>query len=236
MANEFSLEVIKREQLTRGGLNQLRKNDQIPGIYYSYDSKESVSFYVERKVLREAHKSGARIFSINVGDKKRTVIFKSIQYHPVTDAVMHIDLYGVKMDQVVTINVEIKLKGTASGVIEEGGILVPGLNEISIECLPMDIPEFIELDISELELGDSLRVEDMSLDEKLNIKSSPDQIIASVTHPMKEEEVVTTEGEDEEEFIEEGAEGTEGDETKKDGDGQTKDSSSDDNNKDSQES
>ena len=136
-------------------------------------------------MLREAYKSGARIFNISVGSKKRTVIFKAIDYHPVTDEVIHVDLYGVKMDQLVSVNVQIRLIGDAAG-IKEGGILVQGQDEIEIECLPMDIPEFIEVDISVLELGDVMRLEDLQLDQKLSVKSSADQIVASVTHQMAE--------------------------------------------------
>ena len=107
------------------------------------------------------------------------------------------------MDQAVTVFVAVNLIGTAKG-IQEGGILVQGQSEIEIDCLPMDIPEFLEVDITELGIGDVLRVEDMQLDEKLSIKTSSAQIIASVTHQMKEEETVTVEGDETDEaFMEE---------------------------------
>tara|TARA_Y100000748_G_scaffold167751_1_gene140290 strand:+ start:5418 stop:6101 length:684 start_codon:yes stop_codon:yes gene_type:complete len=207
MTNEFTLEVTKRDSVSKNAIKQMRKDGKVPGIYYSHDSKNSIPFYIERQVLRQAYKSGARIFSINVGSKKRTVIFKSVDYHPVTDQVLHIDLYGVKMDQAVTISVELKLTGSAKGVVE-GGILVQGLNELEIDCLPMDIPEFLEADISNLNLGDSLRVANLQLDEKFDIKSSEDQIIASVTHPMKEEKA-TDSTEEEGEFLDESGASTE---------------------------
>ena len=203
MANEFNLELTKRNIGNKGVLKKLRKENKIPGIYYSHDSKASVPFYIDRKILREAHKSGARIFNITVGSKKRTVIFKAVDYHPVTDEVIHVDLYGVKMDQAVAVNVAVHLLGTAMGTVE-GGILVAGLSEIEIECLPLSIPENIEVDISHLEIGNVLRVEDLVVNDDISIKSSPDQIIASVTHPMKEEEVVVEE--EDEEFMEEGEE------------------------------
>ena len=234
MAKEFSLEVSKRELSNKGNLKNLRRKNLVPGIFYSHDSKTSIPFTIEKHILREAHKSGARIFSINVGDKKRTVIFKSVEYHSVTDEVLHIDLYGVKMDQAVTVNVEVRLIGSATGVTE-GGILVQGLSEISIECFPLDIPEFIEVDVTELALGDSIRVEDLALGEKLKIQSAPEQILASVTHPMKEiEPEVVEEEEIDEEFIDE-----EGSDEQKDGEPKKPDSesgSSENDKKDSQES
>jgi large subunit ribosomal protein L25 len=218
MANEFNLEVTKRDLENKGALKQLRKDGKVPGIYYSHDSKASIPFYIEKSMLREAYKSGARIFNITVGPKKRTVIFKAVDYHPVTDEVIHVDLYGVKMDRAVNVNVQINLVGDAAG-IKEGGILVQGQDEIEIECLPMDIPEFIEVDISALELGAVLRVENLQLDKKLSVKSSEDQIIASVTHPMAEEVVETIEPEEgEEEFLDEGETSTDGDAPKEDSD------------------
>lgn len=188
MADEFKLDIFKRNNLSKSSLKQLRRDGNIPGIFYSYDSKESIAFYMDNKTLAEAKKSGARIFNIAVGSKKQNVIFKSVQYHPVTDTVLHVDLYGVDMNQAVSVQVQLKLEGNAAGVLNEGGVLVQSLNEIEIECLPSDIPENISVDISELGLGDSFKVEDLKLEEKISIKSDTNQVIASVTQAMKEEE------------------------------------------------
>jgi large subunit ribosomal protein L25 len=188
MADEFKLDIFKRNNLSKSSLKQLRRDGNIPGIFYSYDSKESIAFYMDNKTLAEAKKSGARIFNIAVGSKKQNVIFKSVQYHPVTDVVLHVDLYGVDMNQAVSVQVQLKLEGNAAGVLNEGGVLVQSLNEIEIECLPSDIPENILVDISELGLGDSFKVEDLKLEDKISIKSDTNQVIASVTQAMKEEE------------------------------------------------
>ena len=99
-------------------------------VYYSFDSKSSIPFSIDIKNLRDAQKSGFNIFNINVGSKKRTVLFKSVQYHPVTDEILHIDLYGIKMDQAVTVSVSVTLVGTPKGVQEQGGTLIQGLNEL----------------------------------------------------------------------------------------------------------
>ena len=188
MAQEFKLDIFKRDDISKSSLKQLRRDGNIPGIFYSCNSKESIPFYMENKTLVEAKKSGARIFNIAVGSNKQTVIFKSVQYHPVTDEVLHVDLYGVNMDQVVAVKVQLKLEGNAAGVLNEGGVLVQSLNEVEIECLPSDIPENITIDISELNLGDSLKVEEIELDKKFLLKSDNQQVIASVTQAMKEEE------------------------------------------------
>ena len=79
MANEFNLEVSKREVSNKGSLKRSRKEGLVPGIYYSHDSKSSIPFFIEKTMLREAYKSGARIFNINVGNKKRTVINRKLR-------------------------------------------------------------------------------------------------------------------------------------------------------------
>ena len=196
-AKEFKLEVNKREGSGKKASKQIRREGGIPGVYYSHDSKESISFSIDQKELFEAQKSGAHIFNISVGTKKRNVIFKSVQYHPVTDDILHIDLYGVKMDEKITVKVSIHLTGDATGVKEEGGVLNSPTSEIDIACFPMDIIGAIEVDVTELSIGDSMQVGDIKLDDKLTLMSSPDAVVASVTHAMREEEpVVEEEGED----------------------------------------
>ena len=189
MANEYNLDVNKRDTQGKSDLKQMRRENKVPGVYYSHDSKQSISLYINTSDLTNAQKSNARIFTINVGGKKRNVLFKSVQYHPVTDEILHIDLYGIKMDQLVSVNVLIELIGNAKGVIEEGGILTQGANEVEIECLPNNIPDNITIDVSHLALGDVLRVEDVEKNDNFAIKTSSDQILASITQAMKEEVV-----------------------------------------------
>ena len=227
MAGEFKIEVHKRELSNKkSDLKSLRKDEKIPGVFYSFDSKKSVPLYIEKNSFRDAGKSGAKIFNISVGKNKKNVIFKSIQYHPVTDEVLHIDLYGVDMNRAVSVKVAILLIGNASGVLEEGGVLVQSLNELEVDCLPSDIPDSIEVDISDLKLGDALKVGDIKISEKLDLKTAEEQTIASVTHAMKEEELTPVTEEDEE-FLEEGQEGAESTESSEEGssDGSAKESS-----------
>ena len=218
MSKEFNLVVDKRELVSKGERKRILKEGiKIPGVYYSHDSKESIAFYIEKSELIKAQRADTQIFDITVGGKKRNVLFKSVQYHPVTDQILHVDLYGIKMDQVVSVSVLINLTGTAKGVTE-GGIVVQALNELEIECLPMDIPTSIDLDISELDIGDSLKVEDIVLDNKITAKSNSEQIIVSITQAMKEEELIPQVDEDEELLDGEGAEESEAsdEETKED--------------------
>ncbi len=214
MANEHKIEINKRVDITPQGLKQLRRDGNIPGIYYSSSSKDSLSIFITQKDYHTAIKSGARIFNISVDNKKQNVLFKSVQYHPVTEAVMHVDLYGVRMDQAITIKVPLLLTGNAIGVKDEGGILNQPLNEIEIQCLPSDIPDSFELDISDLSMGNSLSASDIELEEKFTLITSEDSVAVSVTQPMKEVDPEVEVDEDEL-FLDEDGEPIEGEEGEK---------------------
>ena len=216
MATEHKIDINRRENINKKDVKQLRKEDNIPGVYYSSSSKESAPITITQGEYYKAVKSGARIFSITVGGEKQTVLFKSVQYHPVTEQVLHIDLYGIKMDKPVNIKISVQLTGNPLGVMEEGGVLNQATNEIEIQCLPADIPDFVETDISNLNLGDSINVGSIDLDEKITLVTPDDTVLASVTHAMKEIEPVVEVDEDEL-FLDEEGEPIEGDETEKEG-------------------
>ena len=204
MAEDYKIDVNKREGNSKQAVKQLRREGNIPGVYYSADSKSSHSFFITQEVFQDAVKSRAHIFNISVGGKKRNVLFKSVQYHPVTDEVLHIDLYGVKMDEVVNVKVAINFIGDPKGVREEGGVLSQATNEIEIQCLPGDIPDAIDVDISEIGLGDSINASVIVMDGKITLLTSKDTVLASVTHAMREIEPVVVEvDEDEEVFLDE---------------------------------
>jgi len=187
---EYKIEVQKRDLSSKKSfVKGLRRSGDIPGIYYSHDSKESIPFLVTQKVLREALKSDSQVYKINVGDKLRDVIIKSIQYHPITEEMLHIDLYGVDMDTKVTVKVPILITGQPIGVREEGGVLNQSMAELDIECLPSDIPQNIEADVSNLAIGDTIRLENITVADNLTLVGDSDMLIASVVAPAKQEEV-----------------------------------------------
>ena len=191
---DYKIEVQKRELSTKKSfVKGLRHNGDIPGIYYSHDSKESIPFIVTQKTLREALKSDSQVYKINVGSKTRDVIIKSIQYHPITEKMIHIDLYGVDMDTKVTVKVPIVIIGQSVGIREEGGVLNQSMTEVDIECLPQDIPQNIEVDISDLAIGDTLRLENIKISDNLELVGDLEMLIASVVAPAKQEEVEDSE-------------------------------------------
>ena len=214
MATEYKLEIHHREDFGKKANKVLRKGGNIPGVFYSADSKSSAHFYIDEKELIAAAKSGAHLYKVSVGEKLRTVLFKDVQYHPVTDEVLHLDLYGVKMDEKVQIKVPLQLTGEPIGVTEEGGNLTQPLIELDIICLPTAIPDNIEIDVSEMHLGESMHVGDINLPENVDLAISEDVVVASVTHAMREEDLISTVPEEEEDItFEEGEEPEEGEES-----------------------
>jgi len=187
------IEVNKRELSNKKShVKNLRSMDEIPGIYYSHDSKDSIPFSVSKKVMHDALKSDAQVYQISVGSKARDVIIKSVQYHPISDEMLHIDLYGVKMDQEVTVKVPITIIGQSEGV-KAGGVLNQTLTELDITCLPGNIPQTVEIDITDLNIGDSLRVGQLSLSEGLSVEGDEENLIIAVNEPAQEESTEETE-------------------------------------------
>ena len=198
MAKQFKLTVEKRDLKGNKDLRQLRQDMKIPGVYYSYDGN-NILFQISNNEIKNAIQSGANIFTVNVGGKEQNVVFKSVQYHPVTEQIIHIDLYGVDMNKPISIKIPIVYVGTPSGVSTEGGVVVTNLNEIEISCLPSDIPENIEVDISNVALGENIQAGDVDLGDKFKLVTMEDSALMSVTHVVVEETPVAdeTEGTDE---------------------------------------
>ena len=209
MAKQYKLTVEKRNDSGKFSSKTLRNNKKIPGVYYSYDSS-NILFQIDENEIKNAIQSQANIFTVEVEGKEQNVIFKSVQYHPVTEKIIHIDLYGVDMSKTISIKIPLLFTGTAIGVQGQGGVLITSLNEIEILCLPADIPDNFELDISELELGSNIQAGAIDLDDKFKLVTPEDSTVVSVTHAAKEEEPEVLE-EDEEGI--EGEEGEEGEAT-----------------------
>jgi len=157
--------------------------------------------------------SGQRIFEIDQDGESQYTMIKELQYHPVTDAIIHIDLMRVRRSEKMTISVPLVLIGEAIG-IKEGGVLSQSMTQIEISCFPTDVPEHIEIDIEDLEINSARSVADIKIDnEDIEIVSNTNLNVVSITPPAAEEEPEIEELEDEEgEGEMEGEEGAEGDE------------------------
>ena len=182
----YKLDVSNRTELRSKGARAIRRKGLIPGVLY-YAGEENVNISIEKSVLFHAMQSGQRIFEINQdGDSQYTMI-KQLQYHPVTDEVMHVDLMRVRRSEKITISVPLMLVGESVGV-KEGGVLSQSINQIEISCFPTDVPEQIELNIEDLELNSAKSVGDIELGlEDVDIVTDPSVNIVSITPPAAEE-------------------------------------------------
>ena len=207
----YKLDIVDRTQIRTKGSKALRRNGLIPGNLY-YAGETNVNISVDKLVLYHALQSGQHIFEIELEGNTQFTMIKELQYHPVTDEVIHIDLMRVRRSKKMTIFVPLVLVGESVGT-KEGGVLSQSMNQIEISCFPTDVPEQIELNIDDLEMNSAKSVADITLDnEDIEILSAEELNIVSVHPPAAEEEPEVEELEGEE--LEEGEEGEEGAEGK----------------------
>jgi large subunit ribosomal protein L25 len=201
------LKVELRNKTGKEANKKFRKEGLIPGVLYSPHDKSNLLLKVKSDELSKllAHQKHSLInMEIDDGSKrsKRLVTVKDLQYNSLKKQIVHIDFYGVTMKEKLTMKINVELTGESKG-IKEGGILEFELREIEVECLPSDIPNVFQVDITELEIGDHLSVGDIVIPKGVKILTEIDRVIASVKHPKKVEEKVEEEAEAEAEAAEE---------------------------------
>jgi large subunit ribosomal protein L25 len=184
MAQYEKLEVMKREQSGSRAARALRKEGGIPINFY-YTGKDNINLAIDKKVFRNAIHSGHHIFEVELNKKTQYVMIKEVQYHPVSDEIIHIDLMRVRRDEKITISVPIVLEGAAMGV-QEGGILTQNLLTLEISCLPSDVPEHIVVDVSDFEMNYVMNVGEIKVDENIDIMIAKDMDVLAIIPPKEE--------------------------------------------------
>ena len=209
----YKLEITERTLLRTKGSKALRREGIIPGVLY-YAGEENVNISINKLILFHAIQSGQRIFEIDHdGDTKFTMI-KELQYHPVTDEVIHIDLMRVRRSEKMTISIPLVLVGESIGV-KEGGLISQTMTQVEIRCFPTDVPENIEVSIEDLDINSSKTVADIVLgNDDIEILTDKDLNIVSINPPVAEEEP-EVEGLDGDDTDEEGESEESGDDSKK---------------------
>lgn len=184
----MELTVQKREVFGRK-LKELRKQDLIPAELYGREIDNihlSVPAKNFKKIFKEAGESS--VIDIVIEGEKRPVLIYNIHRHPVTDAILSVDFYQVKMDEKVQANVPIEFVGEAPAV-KEGGVLLKVVQEIEVEALPADMPRSIEIDLDRLvEVDQSIYVKDISISNNVKILAEPDSVIVTIKPQVTEEE------------------------------------------------
>jgi large subunit ribosomal protein L25 len=217
MAGERTkLTVTKREQLGSRETRRLRKQGIVPGVLYG--RSEPIAIAVEARELRRALTGKAGLHSIldveidGTGSSHASIL-KEYQLDKVRGGVTHVDLQEVRLDRPIHASVAVQLVGgeDAPGV-REGGVLSQPLRELNVEALPLEVPEHLELDVSHMAMGDTLRLADITVPDGVTLLDDLETVAATVTAPSREEEPEEAEvvlGEDGEPIEAEAGEGDE---------------------------
>jgi large subunit ribosomal protein L25 len=208
------LAVEIREATGKGVARKLRAAGRVPAVFYGRGDARSISLdprALDRLLAASAAGMNTLIDLTGGTELAGTqVLVKELQRDPVRGEILHADLYAVDLTRVVQVSVPLHLEGIPQGVSLADGILDHQLREIEIECLPTAIPEEISVDVSALDLGDSLHVRDVRLPDGVSLLSDGDISVASVVAPAAAEEEVVAPEEGEEGVVAEGAPAAEG--------------------------
>jgi large subunit ribosomal protein L25 len=199
--SESVLQATIREGIGKAHARRLRRSGYVPGTLYGVE-KDCVALSINKKELEKLLSETHSVINVKFDGNEQKSVFKEIQYHPVKGDIIHVDLQRIKAGQEISVSVPIKFVGEAPG-IKTGGLFQTIKSELDISTLPKYLPNEIEIDISSLEIGDTVHVSDLQL-ENITIHLEPEELICSVILPKKVEEPVEVEEELEE--VEEEAE------------------------------
>jgi large subunit ribosomal protein L25 len=188
---EAILEAQTRESFGKNEARRTRREGKVPAVLYGGDGKGATPISVAPKALLKILHSEAGQNTLialklaGAGDAR--VLVKAFQLDPITHAVLHADFYRVAMDKLLQVTIPVVVHGEPKGVKQQGGLVEFIRRDIEIECLPADIPEHIDVDISELMLHEGVRVRDVATNPKWKPISDPDMMIVHVIMPKAEE-------------------------------------------------
>ena len=195
---QAKLEVQQRNAFGKQSARDLRKEGGVPAVLYGR-AQDTVAIQLDARTFRQFLRTYGENVIINMevsAGNTETVIIKEIQRHPVDKhRLIHADFIRISLDEPVTSAVPVVLVGNPPGV-QEGGVLEFPLRQVSLHCLPMQMPNEITIDVSHLDIGDAVHVSELTLDEEVEILDEPERIIATVSQPRVQLEDEVTEAED----------------------------------------
>ncbi len=197
--SDITLEVQSREETGKNANRRLRATGLIPAVVYGGDL-DPVAIQVDRRTLHDLFKQTGgenAVFLLKLAgtDQKRHSMVRDLTIDPITRQVIHIDFLRVLMTEKVKVQVPINLEGTPVGVKNEGGVLDFITREVEVECLPGDIPQSLELDVSDLEIGSHCEVKDLEVPAGVELMVELDKVIVAVAHSRVATEVEEAEAE-----------------------------------------
>ena len=188
-------------EITGKKVKKLRTTGEIPAVLYGHNIKPlnlSVSARDFNKIFNEAGETS--LVSLMLGEKKHNVLIHDFERDPVSDEILHVDFYEVKMDEKIKAKVSLKFIGESAAVKQENGIFIHALNEVEVEALPQDLPKEILVDISSLAaFGDKIKVADLKIPGGVKILAQAEEILATVVPPRSDKELADLEEKPQEE-------------------------------------
>jgi large subunit ribosomal protein L25 len=199
MAKQVKLAAERREAIGRSAVRKLKARGVVPAVVYGGKDKPEPLQVSRRDIsLILSHASGENILvELEIDGEKtgRMAMVQEVQHSPVGGDILHVDFHAVSMDEKVEADVPLEPTGIANGVKNFGGLLEQSLRALAVECLPRDLPDVITVDVSELNIGDSIHVRDIRLPEGVTANIQADLTVFSVLAPIVEEEPVVAEAE-----------------------------------------
>jgi large subunit ribosomal protein L25 len=194
MAKQVKLKAEPRTATGRSAARKLKARGIVPAVIYGGKEKSQPLQVAARDInVMLSHASGENILvELEIAGEKsnRTALVQEIQHSPLGGTVLHIDFHAISMDEKIQADVPLEAFGIANGVKNFGGLLEQNLRSLTIECLPRDLPDKITVDVSALNIGDSIHVRDIQLPTGVTVKVQPDLTAFSVLEPAVEEEPV----------------------------------------------
>lgn len=195
---DATLDAKRREGRGKNEARRLRVSGRIPAVVYGArregQAPEGVPVAVDPKeLLRILHsESGANtLINLKLDGGESRVMVRDYQLDPITHQLLHADFYQLAMDRAITVSVPVVVKGEAAGVKQQGGLLDFVTREIQVQCLPTDIPEHIDIDVSELMLHQSIRVKDIAANPKWKAVTDGETMLVHIVMPKAEESAAT---------------------------------------------
>ncbi len=210
---EATLAAVARDTRGKNAARRLRRDGRVPAVIYGGETREGRAIAVDPKEMLRILTSESGVNTLIAlaldGGASSQVLVKEFQIDPFTDDLLHIDFYRLAMDKVITVTVPVTLTGEAAGVKQQGGLVDFVSRDVQVECMPADIPERIQVDVSALMIGDGIRLRDVVEGVTWTPVSDPDTLLVHVIPPKVEEEE-ETEAEAAAAAAAEGAEAAEG--------------------------
>jgi large subunit ribosomal protein L25 len=191
-----TLTALSRKSFGSADSRRHRRNGKIPAVVYGHGEPKGLIIDAHEFNTKFMTISESMIINLEIDGQNHDVLIRDYQENTISGEITHVDFYEIERGKSLTTNVGLHLTGTAVG-IREGGILESFVHEVEVECLPKDLPERIDIDISTLQIGHSIHIRDVEAPSGVTILNPPDQVICAVAYKRAEVEEAAAEAEEE---------------------------------------